>query len=159
MCLETCQRGRFDKLCLNCLASLMKYLFLCLYLYSRFLADVLSGIWVTFKQCIDMTLTYLFSFCSYPHHAAGKRTSAKALCRSKNDLLAMLIRNQQVSLMPGNVSASVWDANKLFHSVSFQSSGVRAKRPEEERVGEEESGGPTGWRPLLHWIQPLWGAL
>ena len=43
--------------------------------------------------------------------------------------------------------------------VCLQPCGVGAQCPEEEGVGEEDAGGATRWRPLLHRIQPVWRAL
>lgn len=83
---------------------------------------------------------FLYQLPSYSNRAAGGAFLPNALCRSKNDLLAILIRNQQVSLVPGNVSASVGDANKLFslcpHS-HLESERSALKRREWERRNQE----------------------
>lgn len=71
--------------------------------------------------------------------AMQERASASALCRTKNDLLP----NQQVSLVPGNVSVSAGDANKLFFlpslcpSSHLESERSALKRREWERRNQE----------------------
>lgn len=106
-------------------------------------ADVFSGIWVIFKQCTDMIYSVIFLFTAmqlFWSHRRERKNSAKALCRSKNDLLAILIRKQQVSLVPGNVFASVGDADELFSlcpSSHLESERSALKRREWERRNQE----------------------
>lgn len=100
--------------------------------------------WI-FRRRTDMIypFTLLFSFTSYRATLITLQEKNLHPCslQIQNDLLAMLIRNQRVSLVPGNVSASVGDANKLFSSLCpsshLESERSVLKRREWERRNQE----------------------